>query len=176
MDNIANIFIFIFLTVSAIYLYACYYLHKREKVIFFYSYSDIAITMINPVIGIILLLLSGEYLNQKLAIDLFLVSCLIVSVLIWFITYRANNGNVIITMFLFFAKILLGLLLLSILVITWLISQGKTQRKKYEREKTYEIRMSLRSKAIMAAGVGLFYVVLSRCCYVEDFSFPEKIN
>ncbi|OOF65419.1 hypothetical protein [Rodentibacter sp. Ppn85] len=158
------------------YLAYCVYLHQTEKAIFFYSYADIGISMINPVlIAIFYCLGQEEIISVEVMSKLMIISTIIVSIFIWRITYRANLHHVPYTIIMFFAKVVLSIILLSILILSVLVRIFySTEREKYERKTKHIERVDKEAKIAFSIGIGIFALIISYCCYYNDFSLPEK--
>ncbi|MBS6670182.1 MAG: hypothetical protein KH247_06025 [Haemophilus parainfluenzae] len=163
-------------TIGLAYLAYCFYLHQKGKAIFFYSYADIAITMVNPILIAIFYFLGekGSITSETMS-KLILVSTIVMSIFVWRITYRANLHNIPYTLIIFFAKIILSIILLSILILSILVRLFySTEREKYERKIKHRERTEREAKIAFSIGIGIFALIIAYCCYYEDFSLPEK--
>lgn len=98
------------------------------------------------------------------------------SVAVWTITYRANSNHFKSTILIFGAKILLGMLLLSILIVSlFAYICWRPEREKYERKKKYADRAEDAGRKAAGVVLLLFVTIVSSCCSNYDFSYPEKL-
>ena len=177
MESSSSLPFWIILILGLIYIGYCSYLHREERVVFFYSFLDIAITVINPVIIVVIIFFTndhGEMTDTTWRMIIF--STVIMSVAVWTITYRANSNHFKSTILIFGAKILLGMLLLSILIVSlFAYICWRPEREKYERKKKYADRAEDAGRKAAGVVLLLFVTIVSSCCSNYDFSYPEKL-
>lgn len=168
----------IVLILGLIYIGYCGYLHSEKKVVFFYSFLDVAITVINPVIVVIIMFLTNEHgAMTDTTWRMIILSTVLMSTAVWTITYRANSNNIRSTVLIFCAKILLGILLLGILIISLLAYiYWRPAREKYERKKKYADRAEKIGRNAAGVVLSLFTTIAFSCCSNYDFSYPEKLG
>ena len=178
MESSSSLPFWIILILGLIYIGYCGYLHSEKRVVFFYSFLDVAITVINPVIIIVIMFLTNDQGGMTdTTWRMIIFSTGLMSIAVWIISYRANSNHFKSTILIFGAKMLLGMLLLGILIISlFAYMYWRPEREKYERKKKYADRAEKVGRKAAGVVLTLFVTIASSCCSNYDFSYPEKLG
>ncbi|MCL6068477.1 hypothetical protein M5069_10645, partial [Neisseria meningitidis] len=123
---------FIILTIILSYIGFCAHFHIQNGAVFFYSYRDVTIVFLTPVI-----LLALSYLIKHKEI---LSACILCIPLIayswaWIIIYRPNTKRLFLSLLIVRGKLLLSTIVWAILArpLGLAVITGNSKRHKYER-------------------------------------------
>ena len=137
---------------------------RKNTIVLFSNYTDIAMTLAAPAVALPLAILLGVLGFSD--IWSWSISGLVAGVLALMValhTCKANDSGLAFVMALV-AKFTLLLASLLIALIAMAVLLGGGERKKYERQKSYEQRRSRETATTVAAGVGLFAYLAHLVC------------
>lgn len=169
------------------YLVICSIIGARsEKKAFFYSYLDVFVTLMIPALFITTSVLAWKdyIVNDELFLGINAVGFFLLMVWLWIITYRANNGSLMTTLFMLLGKFIF-IILSGVFIPLFMgvglvfcigdILVGDSGRKKYQRKKAYREQKAKTTNGIFACGFSMMGAFLANCKY-DDFSMPPKVG
>lgn len=164
---------FIILTIILSYIGFCAHLHIQNRAVFFYSYRDVTIIFLTPVI---LIALSYLIKNKEILSACILCITLIAFSWAWIITYRSNTKRFFLSLLIVWGKLLLSAIVWAILAISLglAVITGNSKRKKYERRDRHAERNEKAFIGALLVGFELSRNLLNLCCLHKDFSTPSK--
>ena len=165
----------------------CIVSNSSEKRVYFYSYLDVFLLFIPLITFFILPFFVDLKKDQEHFDNIFNWSLNIVTALTlifsWIFSWRANQGNFLMTLFMFIGKwmylFVFWIILLASIALGFLLyrfADENMKRKKYQKRESFE-KKKIKIGTTTAAGGGLAVCGLMRWgCRNHDFSVPAKIS
>ena len=165
----------------------CIVSNSSEKRVYFYSYLDVFILFIPIITFLALSFFLGIEDNKKLSSnETFSWSLGVITVLSlifsWIFSWRANQGNLLMTLFMFIGKwmylFVFWIILVASIALGFLLyrfADENMKRRKYQKRESFK-KKKIKIGTTTAAGGGLAVCGLMRWgCRNHDFSVPHKI-
>lgn len=166
----------------------CIVSNSSEKRVYFYSYLDVLILFIPIITFLALSFFLGIEDNKKLSSnETFSWSLGVITVLSlifsWIFSWRANQGNLLMTLFMFIGKwmylFVFWIILVASIALGFLLYRfagENMKRRKYQKRESFK-KKKIKIGTTTAAGGGLAVCGLMRWgCRNHDFSVPSKIS
>lgn len=166
----------------------CIVSNSSEKRVYFYSYLDVFILFIPIITFLALSFFLGIEDNKKLSSnETFSWSLGVITVLSlifsWIFSWRANQGNLLMTLFMFIGKwmylFVFWIILVASIALGFLLyrfADENMKRRKYQKRESFK-KKKIKIGTTTAAGGGLAVYGLMRWgCRNHDFSVPSKIS
>ena len=166
----------------------CIVSNSSEKRVYFYSYLDVLILFIPIITFLALSFFLGIEDNKKLSSnETFSWSLGVITVLSlifsWIFSWRANQGNLLMTLFMFIGKwmylFVFWIILVASIALGFLLyrfADENMKRRKYQKRESFK-KKKIKIGTTTAAGGGLAVCGLMRWeCRNHDFSVPVKIS
>ena len=165
----------------------CIVSNSSEKRVYFYSYLDVLILFIPIITFLALSFFLGIEDNKKLSSnETFSWSLGVITVLSlifsWIFSWRANQGNLLMTLFMFIGKwmylFVFWIILVASIALGFLLyrfADENMKRRKYQKRESFK-KKKIKIGTTTAAGGGLAVCGLMRWgCRNHDFSVPHKV-
>lgn len=143
-------------------------LHKQEKLVFFYSYTDFILCVVVSILVVFLpFVLGGGEKNWIILVILYLFSM----GFLFFIAYRANSKDIKSTLIVFFGQIFLSIVFIIVLFLALVLGSGFRNRQKGETQASY---MKTRNYHSFGAVFGLAVLLSQYLCLNDNCSLPKN--
>lgn len=165
----------------------CIVSNSSEKRVYFYSYLDVLILFIPIITFLALSFFLGIEDNKKLSSnETFSWSLGVITVLSlifsWIFSWRANQGNLLMALFMFIGKwmylFVFWIILVASIALGFLLyrfADENMKRRKYQKRESFK-KKKIKIGTTTAAGGGLAVCGLMRWgCRNHDFSVPHKV-
>lgn len=176
------------LAIPFIYVIICCIVsNSSEKKVYFYSYSDVLLSILPVIAGVVLFFYASHEKGQGLEIsgELIVVtmgiSSLISVIFAWFFAWRANQGHFFMTLFMFIGKVMFNLACIFIIFVSFVLTilrvaiASEMKRKKYQRKSSLLKEKIEFGSAAAVGGTGILCGLMGLVCKHHNFSIPPKV-
>lgn len=170
--------------IPLLYVIICSIVGKsNENRAFFYSYTDVSLAYLVPIVAIGLIFV--ENISDDVKLFIILGTFILVTIWMFVISYRANQGNIGVALFTWSGKVVFIFLTVILLVVALLLAgfgavlasflKQEFGRQKYERKIKYKTKEARYAGAGLGFGLSMICAITTFGVKYHDFSLPAKL-